>query len=148
MPGGGDEVSQPESCSTQDVLVYMSAGLVVCGVICMVVGYTVPRDYTFNPYARARDMEAIEIYYADLSLKLDLTIVIGMAFIAIGGIVMSTLITYVNCCETKTPATANSESTTIISTPGGRSYGTLAGTGPTRPPVHDDMAMWERWTRG
>lgn len=93
MTEAGEEEGRTVTFDPEDAVVYTAAGLIVCGVVCMVVGYTVPRDYTFNPYARARDMEAIEIYYAHLSQSLDLTIVIGMGFIAIGGIILSSLIT-------------------------------------------------------
>jgi hypothetical protein len=119
-----EDITDPDPCSAEDGLVYTAAGLIVFGIICMVVGYVVPRDYTFNPYARARDMEAIEIYYADLSQNLDLTIVIGMAFIALGGMILSSFITYISCCESQTSVLTEASA---ISPSGGRTYGTSAG---------------------
>lgn len=133
-----------DSCSAEDRLVYTAAGLIVCGIVCMVVGYVVPREYTFNPYARARDMEAIEVYYADLSQKLDLTIVIGMAFISIGGMILSSLITYISCCEPQISAPVLTE-TSVISPSGGRTYGTSGGNSSgEHPPTRDSIALCER----
>lgn len=143
MTEGGEDEEGGVTFDPEDALVYMAAGLIVYGIVCMVVGYTVPREYTFNPYARARDMEAIEIYYADLSQSLDLTIVIGMGFIAVGGIILSTLITYISCTESNTQHPTPSERSAIISTRG-RGYGTTAGTNPEPPSAGGDIAMCER----
>ncbi|XP_061197572.1 transmembrane protein 74B-like [Saccostrea echinata] len=143
MPEEEDSDNSSDNCSSEDRLVYTAAGLIVCGIICMVVGYVIPRDYTFNPYARARDMESIEIYYADLSQKLDLTIVIGMAFIAIGGIMLSSFITYISCCESKSESSLHTERR-AISLSGGRNYGTSGVSGAEPRPVRNDIALCER----
>lgn len=65
-----------------------------CGLAIMCVGYLVPRDYVFDPSKSAREMEKIEIYYANLSFYLDTCIVAGMAFIAVGGLISSALFMY------------------------------------------------------
>lgn len=88
-------------------------------------------------------MEAIEIYYAHLSQSLDLTIVIGMGFIAIGGIILSSLITYIGCTESTTQHSVPSERSAIISSRG-RGYGTSAGTTPTPRSAGGDIALCER----
>lgn len=88
-------------------------------------------------------MEAIEIYYAHLSQSLDLTIVIGMGFIAIGGIILSSLITYISCIESTTQHSVPSERSAIISSRG-RGYGTSAGTTPTPRSAGGDIALCER----
>lgn len=147
MTEAGEEEGRTVTFDPEDAVVYTAAGLIVCGVVCMVVGYTVPRDYTFNPYARARDMEAIEIYYAHLSQSLDLTIVTGMGFIAIGGIILSSLITYISCTESTTQHSVPSERSAIISSRG-RGYGTSAGTTPTPRSAGGDIALCERWRIG
>lgn len=142
MTEAGEEEGRTVTFDPEDAVVYTATGLIVCGVVCIVVGYTVPRDYTFNPYARARDMEAIEIYYAHLSQSLDLTIVIGMGFIAIGGIILSSLITYIGCTESTTHSVPSERSAIISSR--GRGYGTSAGTTPTPRSAGGDIALCER----
>lgn len=147
MTEAGEEEGRTVTFDPEDAVVYTATGLIVCGVVCIVVGYTVPRDYTFNPYARARDMEAIEIYYAHLSQSLDLTIVIGMGFIAIGGIILSSLLTFISCTESTTQHSVPSERSAIISSRG-RGYGTSAGTTPTPRSAGGDKALCERWRIG
>lgn len=59
----GEEEGRMVIFDFEDVVVYMVVGLIVCGVVCMVVGYIVFWDYIFNLYVWVCDMEVIEIYY-------------------------------------------------------------------------------------
>lgn len=78
----------------EDTLITVSVVLLVLGFIIMFIGYSVPRGYVFDTSLPAREMEKIEIYYAELSYKLDVCIVVGMGFIAIGGLIVSCVTTY------------------------------------------------------
>ena len=63
------------------------------GMVLLFFGFVIPRDYYFDADLPAREMEAIEIYYSNLSFNLDICIVVGMGFIALGGTLVSTVIT-------------------------------------------------------
>lgn len=77
-----------------DLITFIASVFMILGLVFMTIGYVVPRDYDFNPYAPAREMEAIEIYFANLSYDLDVVITAGMGFVAFGGILMTSLVTY------------------------------------------------------
>ncbi|KAK3592132.1 hypothetical protein CHS0354_019416 [Potamilus streckersoni] len=77
-----------------EFLIFVALIFIVLGISIMGFGYIVPRDYTVDPLAPAREMEAMEIYYAKLSYILDLCIVIGMGCIAVGGLIVSGMMTY------------------------------------------------------
>ncbi|XP_060598641.1 uncharacterized protein LOC132752346 [Ruditapes philippinarum] len=78
-----------EDFFTAIAIILMSFGLAI-----MVVGIVVPRDFVFNPSLPAREMESIEIHYANLSFYLDLVAVIGMGFITLGGVISSGVFMY------------------------------------------------------
>lgn len=42
MTEAGEEEGRTVTFDPEDAVVYTAAGLIVCGVVCMVVGYTVP----------------------------------------------------------------------------------------------------------
>lgn len=79
---------------TEGFLTAVSVLCLSCGLALIFVGYIVPRDYAFDPLKPAREMEAIEIHYATLSFYLDVCILIGMACIALGGLISSGIFMY------------------------------------------------------
>lgn len=78
-----------EDFFTTIAIISMSFGLSI-----MIVSIIVPRDYAFNPSLPAREMESIEIHYANLAFYLDLVAVIGMGFITLGGVISSGVFVY------------------------------------------------------
>lgn len=82
--------SPPASERYDPVDVCSMAALVflTVGVACVTVGYLVPRDYAFDPTLAARRMESIEIYYARLSLGLDICIIAGVEMSVAGAVLL------------------------------------------------------------
>ncbi|CAC5399127.1 unnamed protein product [Mytilus coruscus] len=65
--------------------------IMIVGLVFMVVGFAVPRGYDFDPNKPAREMEATENFYITLGYNLDICITVGMGFIALGGMIISTM---------------------------------------------------------
>ena len=81
-------VDPPES--TFDKLIFFAMGSVIVGLIISTVGYVFPRgDTEPDPSLTARQQEAVDIANNDLANALDICIVVGMAFIGLGGVVTS-----------------------------------------------------------
>ena len=78
----------------EDFLLLISVGAMSVGLALLCIGFVIPRDYEFDPSLPARDMEAIEVYYANLTWALDICIISGMSCIAFGALIVSSLITY------------------------------------------------------
>ncbi|XP_045159694.1 transmembrane protein 74B-like [Mercenaria mercenaria] len=78
----------------QEFLTTIAIILMSCGVAIMCVSFIVPREHVFDPSLPAREMEKIEIHYAKLSYYLDICTVIGMSFIAAGGLITSGVFVY------------------------------------------------------
>ncbi|XP_041360201.1 transmembrane protein 74B-like [Gigantopelta aegis] len=74
---------------TADRLMLLAMALVFVGLIISTVGYVIPRDYQEHPGISAKESEAMNIYYAELSARLDICVVVGMALIAVGGLLTS-----------------------------------------------------------
>ena len=85
----------------EDVYTCLAVLLIVSGLACMTVGYVVPRDYEFNPYYTAREMEGIEIYFATLSNRLDIAMTVGTGLVAAGGLVMTGVMLNSMYCKKK-----------------------------------------------
>ncbi|KAK6179638.1 hypothetical protein SNE40_011952 [Patella caerulea] len=66
---------------------------VVIGLIIATTGYLIPREYSFDNHLPAREMEAKEKYYADLAHTLDMCVIVGMSFVAVGGILTMAVFT-------------------------------------------------------
>lgn len=62
---------------------------VVMGVAFIMAGFVVPTDYTMDYTKPAREMEAIEQYYFELSSHLRACVMAGMALVTISGIVVA-----------------------------------------------------------
>ncbi|KAL4237164.1 Transmembrane protein 74B [Mactra antiquata] len=84
---------RPRKCR-EDLLITISIVCLVLGFVIMGTGYIIPREYIFDTSLPAREMERIEIYYANLSYSLDICILVGMGFIAFGGVIASSVFTY------------------------------------------------------
>lgn len=96
LPLGNDETaddSYVSCCPGRDErCTALPMVLMILGLVCMVVGFAVPRDYVFDPSAPAREMEATENFYIRLGYKLDVCITFGMGLVAIGAVITSFLI--------------------------------------------------------
>lgn len=77
-----------------DVVVVVAVIFVSFGLALMCTGYIIPRDYKFDPSLPAREMERIEIHYANLAYYLNVSSVVGMGFITVGAVVISGLTVY------------------------------------------------------
>ena len=98
-----DPKKDPEEFCSLISMVMVGMGLLLIGI-----GYITPRDYEFDPDQAARKMEAIAIYYYNLSFNLDVVILAGMGFVGLGGLLyaaifVSMFFTFVLpchwCCE-------------------------------------------------
>ena len=78
----------------EDILIVIAVVLMSIGFAVMCMGYIIPRGYTFDPTLPAREMESIEMHYARLAYYLDVCVVVGMGFIAAGGVVASSVSVY------------------------------------------------------
>lgn len=88
-----DPRKDPEEFCTMLSMFSMLLGLVLLSI-----GYVIPRDYEYDPYAPAREMEATELYYAALSHTLDICIVVGMGFVGAGGIIITAIMMHGMFC--------------------------------------------------
>ena len=102
-----DDDPQPACCSDciaqynprKDPVEFLSLLSLVSlsiGILLTMVGYLVPREYEFDPDLEAEQMEDIEIYYDKLSWHLDVCIIVGMAFVVLGGLILAGIITYLH----------------------------------------------------
>ena len=74
---------------------FVSFWCIVCGMSLVILGFAIPRDYTFDTTIPAREMESIEQYYSNLSFTLDICSIIGMGFVTLGGLLMANATLYV-----------------------------------------------------
>lgn len=100
-----EDSEQPSDCqlyfrkynprkNPEEFIVMICVGSMSIGIAFLCIGYIIPREYEFDPSLPAREMESIEIYYAKLSRVLDICIMIGMGFTAVGVIIVSSMTTY------------------------------------------------------
>ena len=97
-----DETSDLQGClqrynprnNPEEFWLLVAIGSMSIGLPFIFIGFIIPRDYVFDSSLPARQMEAIEIYYANLSNTLDMCIVIGMGFVAFGGLIVSCVVMY------------------------------------------------------
>ena len=72
----------------------LALGIMVVGLVIVTVAFMIPRDYVFDPDMPAVEMEAIEQYYADLSARLDAVMAAGTVLIAVGGVIIGGIFTW------------------------------------------------------
>lgn len=71
----------------------------VSGIALVVVAYTIPREARINPdQVTARQMEKLEMYYAQLGTHLDKCIIAGLGLLTLGGMLLSILL-MVSICK-------------------------------------------------
>ena len=102
----------------------MALFALITGIILITLGYVVPRDWEVNPDLSARKMEAIEKYYIRLNNILDGCTMAGLVLIALGGVILSTIVTMLFCNGELIPLCEEGpqeEDETMVLTPRGSS---------------------------
>ena len=84
---------------TADKLMLVAMALVFAGLVIATVGYVIPRDFQQTSGISAKESEALNIYYAELSARLDICIVVGMGLIAVGGLMTSAVFMKTVLCD-------------------------------------------------
>lgn len=65
----------------------------VSGIALVVIAYAIPREAQINPdQVTARQMEKLEVYYAQLGAHLDKCIIAGLGLLTLGGMLLSILL--------------------------------------------------------
>uniref|UniRef100_A0A3B4ACG1 Uncharacterized protein n=1 Tax=Periophthalmus magnuspinnatus TaxID=409849 RepID=A0A3B4ACG1_9GOBI len=65
----------------------------VSGIVLVVIAYTIPREAKVDPDTiSARQMEKLELYYAQLGSHLDKCIIAGLGLLTLGGMFLSVLL--------------------------------------------------------
>lgn len=65
----------------------------VSGIVLVVIAYTIPREAKIDPDSvSARQMEKLEMYYAQLGSHLDKCIIAGLGLLTLGGMFLSVLL--------------------------------------------------------
>lgn len=73
--------------------------LLISGIALVVIAYAIPREVRINPdHVTARQMERLEMYYAQLSSHLDKCIIAGLGLLTLGGMLLSILL-MVSLCK-------------------------------------------------
>lgn len=63
------------------------------GIVLVVIAYTIPREAKVDPDSvSARQMEKLEMYYAQLGSHLDKCIIAGLGLLTLGGMFLSVLL--------------------------------------------------------
>uniref|UniRef100_A0A8C8LZJ3 Transmembrane protein 74B n=1 Tax=Oncorhynchus tshawytscha TaxID=74940 RepID=A0A8C8LZJ3_ONCTS len=71
----------------------------VGGIVLVIIAYTIPREAKVNPdLVSARQMEKLEMYYAQLGSHLDKCIIAGLGLLTLGGMLLSILL-MVSICK-------------------------------------------------
>lgn len=97
--GGGQEDSQdftelpPTDDHSADYGFIFALVFLVSGIVLVVIAYTIPREAKVNPDSvSARQMEKLEMYYAQLGAHLDKCIIAGLGLLTLGGMFLSVLL--------------------------------------------------------
>ncbi|KAK3575045.1 hypothetical protein QTP86_019771 [Hemibagrus guttatus] len=78
----------------------------ISGIALVVIAYAIPREARINPdQVTARQMEKLEMYYAQLSSHLDKCIIAGLGLLTLGGMLLSILL-MISLCKVKEETTA------------------------------------------
>ncbi|KAM9483396.1 transmembrane protein 74B [Clarias gariepinus] len=71
----------------------------VSGIALVIIAYAIPREARINPdQVTARQMERLEMYYAQLGAHLDKCIIAGLGLLTLGGMLLSILL-MVSLCK-------------------------------------------------
>lgn len=97
--GGGQEDGQdftefnPADDHSADYGFIFALVFLVSGIVLVVIAYTIPREAKVNPDSvSARQMEKLEMYYAQLGSHLDKCIIAGLGLLTLGGMFLSVLL--------------------------------------------------------
>ncbi|XP_059184362.1 transmembrane protein 74B [Centropristis striata] len=97
--GGGQEEGQeftefnPTDDNTADYGFIFALVFLVSGIVLVVIAYTIPREAKVDPDSvSARQMEKLEMYYAQLGSHLDKCIIAGLGLLTLGGMFLSVLL--------------------------------------------------------
>lgn len=92
--GGQDFTAfSPADDQTADYGFILALVFLVSGIVLVVIAYTIPREAKVDPDSvSARQMEKLEIYYAQLGSHLDKCIIAGLGLLTLGGMFLSVLL--------------------------------------------------------
>ncbi|XP_026163568.1 transmembrane protein 74B [Mastacembelus armatus] len=97
--GGGQEEGQdftelnPIDDHSADYGFIFALVFLVSGIVLVVIAYTIPREAKVDPDSvSARQMEKLEMYYAQLGSHLDKCIIAGLGLLTLGGMFLSVLL--------------------------------------------------------
>ncbi|XP_040890324.1 transmembrane protein 74B [Toxotes jaculatrix] len=97
--GGGQEDGQdftelnPADDRSADYGFIFALVFLVSGIVLVVIAYTIPREAKVDPDSvSARQMEKLEMYYAQLGSHLDKCIIAGLGLLTLGGMFLSVLL--------------------------------------------------------
>lgn len=97
--GGAQEDSQdfteynPADDHSADYGFIFALVFLVSGIVLVVIAYTIPREAKVDPdTVSARQMEKLEMYYAQLGSHLDKCIIAGLGLLTLGGMFLSVLL--------------------------------------------------------
>ncbi|KAM4741289.1 LOW QUALITY PROTEIN: uncharacterized protein tmem74b [Anableps anableps] len=97
--GGGQEdggefpVFSPADDHSADYGFILALVFLVSGIVLVVIAYTIPREAKVDPDSvSARQMEKLEMYYAQLGSHLDKCIIAGLGLLTLGGMFLSVLL--------------------------------------------------------
>ncbi|XP_029907414.1 transmembrane protein 74B [Myripristis murdjan] len=97
--GGGQEEGQdltefnPSDDHSADYGFVFALVFLVSGIVLVVIAYTIPREAKVDPdTVSARQMEKLEMYYAQLGSHLDKCIIAGLGLLTLGGMFLSVLL--------------------------------------------------------
>ncbi|XP_030634963.1 transmembrane protein 74B [Chanos chanos] len=95
-----DEEPEPDySDHSVDYGFIFALVFLVSGIVLVVIAYTIPREAKVNPdLVTARQMEKLEMYYAQLGSHLDKCIIAGLGLLTLGGMLLSILL-MVSICK-------------------------------------------------
>ncbi|XP_022069564.1 transmembrane protein 74B [Acanthochromis polyacanthus] len=96
---GGPEDAQdlaefsPADDHSADYGFILALVFLVSGIVLVVIAYTIPREAKVDPDSvSARQMEKLEMYYAQLGSHLDKCIIAGLGLLTLGGMFLSVLL--------------------------------------------------------
>ncbi|XP_029990886.1 transmembrane protein 74B [Sphaeramia orbicularis] len=83
----------PADSPSADYGFILALVFLVTGIVLVVIAYTIPREAKVDPDAvSARQMEKLELYYAQLGSHLDKCIIAGLGLLTLGGMFLSVLL--------------------------------------------------------
>lgn len=97
-PGPQDDAADfsqfnPADSPTADYGFIFALVFLVTGIVLVVIAYTIPREAKVDPdLISARQMEKLELYYAQLGSHLDKCIIAGLGLLTLGGMFLSVLL--------------------------------------------------------